>query len=107
MLLAPRKFVSVTEIVYSPSAVKSALGTTVGEVKLNSELRNAATVEPPRSAPSTAKAAVDQGRPPEPVEEDRSIDQLEQPFRNLAAVITTTGLVAVAGAWINTEALGA
>ena len=98
MLLAPRKLLSVTEIVYTPSTGKRALGTDVRELKLKPELRNAATAEPSPCALATVNTGASQARPPEPDDEDRSMDQGEQPLSVLEAVNTTTGAVGDTGA---------
>lgn len=76
-LLAPRKLLSVTEIVYTPSTGKSALGTEVGDEKLNPELRTVATAEPSPCTLVTVNTGASQARPPEPDDESRSRDQGE------------------------------
>ncbi len=97
-LFAPRKLLSVTEIVYTPSTGKSALGTDVGALKPKPELRNAATAEPSPCALVTVNTGASHARPPEPDEEDRSIGKGEQPVRALGTENTTTGAVGLAGA---------
>ena len=97
-LLAPRKLLSVTEIVYTPSTGKSALGTEVGAVKLKPELRNAAAAEPSPCSLVTVNTGASQARPPEPDEADMSRDSGEQPLTVLGTDNTTTGAVGETGA---------